>query len=193
VERARGVKDPALIRAFIANARGAGIRFRRATPADAEAIGAMHVQAWREAYAGLMADDVLAGLDPMQRAAMWHGIIAEGGAVWLAEQDGAVVGFGSCGRQRDESLPFAGEIGALYVLRRAQRRGIGRRLMAAMAGDLLAQGWSSASLWVLEDNAPARRFYEALGGRCVARREQERLGVRHIGIAYGWEDVTALL
>ena len=193
VERERGVKDSALIRAFIANARAAGIRFRRATPADADSIGEMHVQAWREAYAGLFPDAVLAALDPAQRAAMWRGIIAEGGSVQLAEQDGAIVGFGSSGLQRDASLPFAGEIGDLYVLRRAQRRGIGRGLMSAMAGDLLAQGLGSASLWVLESNVAARRFYEALGGRQVARREQERQGVSGVGIAYGWQDLTALL
>jgi phosphoribosylanthranilate isomerase len=193
VESARGVKDPALIRAFIANARSGGIRFRRATVEDAEAIGEMHVRAWREAYAGLVSDAVLAELDPRQRAALWRGIIAEGGAVRLAERDGAIVGFGSSGRQRDASLPFAGEIGALYVLRCAQRQGVGRRLMAAMAADLLAQGLQSGSLWVLEGNAPARRFYEALGGELVARRRQERLGVSDIGVAYGWRDLSVLV
>ena len=193
VERERGVKDPALIRAFIANARSGVVRLRRATQADADAIGEMHVQAWREAYAGLMPDAVLADLDPRQRAALWHGIIGKGGFVQLAEQDGAIVGFGSSGEQRDTSLPFAGEIAALYVLRRAQRLGVGRRLMTAMASDLLAQGYGSASLWVLESNTPARRFYEALGGRQVARREQERLGVTDVGVAYGWQDVTKLL
>lgn len=194
VERERGVKDPALIRAFVANARSGGIRFRRATPADADTIGAMHVQAWREAYAGLMPDAVLADLNPKQRAAMWQGIIAEGGgAVQLAERDGAIVGFGSSGHQRDASLPFAGEFRALYVLRCAQRLGVGRRLMAAMAADLLVQGHGSASLWVLDSNTPARRFYEALGGKQIARRAQERHGVTDIGIAYGWQDLTKLL
>ena len=43
VERTRGVKDPALIRAFIANARAADIRLRRATRADADALGVVHV------------------------------------------------------------------------------------------------------------------------------------------------------
>jgi ribosomal protein S18 acetylase RimI-like enzyme len=161
--------------------------------ADADAIGEMHVRAWREAYAGLMPDAVLAELDPKQRAALWRGIIAAAGVVQLAERSGAIVGFGSSGRQRDASLPFAGEIGALYVLRCAQRLGVGRRLMAAMAADLLGQGLRSGSLWVLEGNAPARRFYEALGGRQVARREQERLGVTDVGIAYGWEDLSVLL
>ena len=47
----------------------------------------------------------------------------------------------------------------------AQRQGVGRALMSAVARDLLARGHASATLWVLEGNGSARRFYEALGGR----------------------------
>ena len=86
-----------------------------------------------------------------------------------------------------------GEFYALYVLRRAQRRGVGRVLMAAMARDRLADGHPSASLWVLETNDPARRFYAALGGREVTRRDQERQGFGAVGIAYGWDDLAVLL
>jgi len=193
VERERGVKDPALIRGFIANARAADIRLRRATPGDADALGLVHVAAWREAYAGLVPDEILAGLDPQQRAAMWREAMAHGAAIHLAEQNGAIVGFGSGGEQREPSLSFSGEIRALYVLKRAQRRGVGRMLMAAVAQGLLAQGHACASLWVIERNAPARRFYEALGGKEVARREQQRDGFSAIGVAYGWEDLTVLI
>jgi phosphoribosylanthranilate isomerase len=192
VERERGVKDPALIRAFIANARSNGIQFRPATPADAEALGHAHVTAWREAYVGLIPDAVLVSLDPRQRAAMWHDALTKGAIVELAERDGAIVGFGSSGPPRDPTLPCAGEIHAVYVLRSAQRQGVGRTLMAAMARELLARGHASAGLWVLEGNTSARRFYEALGGREIERREQQREGFSSVGIAYGWEDLTPL-
>jgi phosphoribosylanthranilate isomerase len=192
VEREPGVKDPALIRAFIANARAQGLRFRRATPADADPLGHAHVAAWREAYTGLIPDAVLAGLDPRQRASLWHDLLTKGAAVQLAERDGAIVGFGSSGPQPDPGLSCAGEIHAIYVLRAAQRQGVGRTLMAAMARDLLAQGHASAALWVLEGNTPARRFYTALGGREIARREQQRDGFSAVGVAYGWDDLTVL-
>ncbi|HTI79524.1 MAG TPA: GNAT family N-acetyltransferase [Acetobacteraceae bacterium] len=124
---------------------------------------------------------------------MWHGIIESGASVQLAEQDGAIIGFGSAGPQRDASLPFSAEIGAIYVLRAAQRRRVGRRLMALMARDLLDRGHTAASLWVLEANTPARRFYETLGGREILRREEERDGFVSVGVAYGWDDLTKLL
>ena len=193
VERAPGEKDPALIRAFIANARSNGIRFRRATPADADALGQVHVAAWREAYTGTIPDEVLTSLDPRQRAAMWRDALAKGVVVHLAERGHAIVGFGAAGPQRDPTLPHAGEIDAVYVLQSAQHKGVGRALMAAMARDLLAQGRCSAALWVLETNTPARRFYQRLGGREIVRRQQQREGFSAVGIAYGWDDLNALI
>jgi GNAT superfamily N-acetyltransferase len=91
----------------------------------------------------MVPDDVLAGLDPMAWAAMWRGALSRGVAVPLAMQQHAIAGFGCSGAQRDAALPQSGEIRALYVLRSAQRLGIGRTLMAAMARHLLAQGHHS--------------------------------------------------
>jgi phosphoribosylanthranilate isomerase len=193
VESRPGVKDPALIRAFIAQVRAPTIRLRRADLADAEPLGRVHVQAWRETYDGIVPDEVLAGLDPLSRARMWREAMAQTAIVQLAEQNGMIVGFGSSGPQRDGSLPYSGEITALYVLRSAQRQGVGRRLMAALARELLALGHASAVVWVLEANKPARQFYKALGGRELAQREQHREEYRAVGIAYGWDDLRALI
>ena len=167
---------------------------RRALPGDASAIGRMHVKAWREAYAGMIPDEVLAQLDPGRRAAMWRDNLLNGRrVVFVSELEDDIVGFGACGVQRDASLPYEQEIAALYVLRRAQRHGIGRGLMAAMASELMAQGHVAASLWVLEENAAARAFYERLGGKVVARREEARDGFTAIGVAYAWDDLRALM
>jgi phosphoribosylanthranilate isomerase len=193
VERVSGEKDPALIRTFTRHARAAAIRLRRATPADAEALARVHAQAWRETYAGQIPEAVLGGLGAAGRTVMWREAVARGTPVQLALLDGEIVGFGASRPQPDPSLAFAGEISAIYVLRRAQGAGVGRMLMAAMARDLLERGLRSASLWVLETNAGAQRFYRALGGRVVMRREQEREGFSAVGVAYGWDDLTVLL
>jgi ribosomal protein S18 acetylase RimI-like enzyme len=193
VEGTRGVKDPALIQTFIRTARGADIQLRRATPEDAKALARVHVQAWREAYAGQIPEAVLSCLDVASRATMWRAAMAGTARVQLAVLNGEIVGFGASRPQPDPSLPFAGEISALYVLRRVQRLGVGRMLMAAMARDLLEQNLGSASLWVLETNAGARQFYQALGGREVTRREQQCDGFSAVGVTCGWDDLTALL
>ena len=59
---------------------------RPATEADAANLAQVHVQAWREAYAGMIPDAVLAALNPAQRAAMWRDSLARGTVVHLAER-----------------------------------------------------------------------------------------------------------
>jgi GNAT superfamily N-acetyltransferase len=176
------------------------IRFRDAKPGDAAAIGALHVASWRETYAGLLPDAMLAALSVEARTAMWRQILADPGAfgdaaVFVAEEAGSLVGFGSCGRQRDAALAeagYGGEIGAVYVLRAHQQRGAGRALMGALARALAEQGHAGASLWVLRENMPARLFYEELGGALIGQRHEEQPGASFVELAYGWRDLSAL-
>jgi ribosomal protein S18 acetylase RimI-like enzyme len=156
----------------------------------------VHIASWRETYPGLLPDAMLARLSIADEAIRWQRILdrpgAWGGALgFVAVQDGSVVGYGLCGEQRVPLLRdhgFAGEISELYVLRSSQRRGVGSALMKAMAEALFERGHGALALWVLEQNAPARRFYERLGGTAIAKTHA---GL--IEVAYGWSDVRTLL
>ena len=137
---------------------------RAALPADAGAIAAVHVATWRDAYAGLLPDEVLAGLDAGERAERWSRNIAapaEGRFVLVFEQDGRVRGFVSGGPSRDQSP--GGEVYAIYVDPACQGRGAGSRLLTAAARHLARAHFTDASLWVMAGNHPARRFYESQG------------------------------
>jgi ribosomal protein S18 acetylase RimI-like enzyme len=138
---------------------------RAASPADARAIAVVHVATWRDAYAGLLPDDVLAGLDTGERAQRWNRNLAtasaEGRFVLVFEQDGRVRGFVSGGPSRDQ-FP-GGEVYAIYVDPASQGRGAGSRLLTAAARHLAGAGYTDGSLWVLVGNLPARRFYESQG------------------------------
>jgi L-amino acid N-acyltransferase YncA len=167
---------------------------RPARLADSGRIGEIHVAAWREAYAELMPPARLAALDVAERAAMWRHQLASGTArgIAVAEQDGVIVGFASCAKQRTAALAaagYSGEVAAIYLLRAGQGRGAGRLLMHAMARRLIAEGYRSMALWVLAANAPARGFYERLGGVVVA----ERIDGGDAEVAYGWRDVASLI
>jgi GNAT superfamily N-acetyltransferase len=175
------------------------IRVRTAALPDAEAIGALHVASWKETYAGILPAAMLAELSVGARADMWRSVLdpskgIERAAV-VAEVDGQLVGFGSCGPQRDSRLAGAGfsaEFGAIYLLRSHQGRGGGRSLLAAMSGNLSSAGHSAASLWVLRENEPARAFYERLGGIVVGERTETGAHGALVETAYGWRDLRAL-
>jgi ribosomal protein S18 acetylase RimI-like enzyme len=178
-----------------------GFRLRGAIPSDAPALGALHVASWRETYAGILPDELLAGLSVDARAAMWARVIDDpeanaGTAVFVAEDRERLIGFGSCGRQRDEALArsgFSGEIGAIYIMRSHQGLGIGRSLMSRLARALLEADRRAATLWVLRENLIARNFYERLGGSVVGEKEEETPEAILVELAYGWEDLSALV
>jgi ribosomal protein S18 acetylase RimI-like enzyme len=150
----------------VSAAEASGGSVRPATAADAQAIAAVHVATWRQAYAGLLPGDLLADLDVGERAERWRGRLAEPPAGVFAlvfELDGRVRGFVSAGPNR-EGRP-GGEVFAIYVDPHCQGRGAGRRLLSAAVRRLAEAGFTEASLWVLADNRASRGFYESRGWR----------------------------
>lgn len=173
------------------------VTLRDAEPADAGAIATVHVAAWRETYAGLLPEEMLAGISVEAREAMWTRILANSGGtlVFVAEDGGRVVGFGSCGDQRDQGLRdlgFTAEISAIYLLRPHQRQGLGAVMMRRMAHALAERGQEAGALWVLRENLAARRFYERLAGAVVAEKEEQRPQGTLFEVAYGWRRLADL-
>jgi L-amino acid N-acyltransferase YncA len=143
------------------------ISIRQAGPADAEAVGAVHVRGWQWGYRGQLPDALLAGLDAGQRASRWREIMTAPdptATVVVAESNGSIVGFASCGPTRDpDGDNHTGEVYAIYVEEESAGTGAGTALLQAVIDDLWARGFHDAMLWVLETNARARRFYEREG------------------------------
>jgi GNAT superfamily N-acetyltransferase len=163
---------------------------------DAAAIARVHVETWRSAYAGIVPAQHLAGMSIERRAVKWDEMLRSPRPGWFAvvaqTSAGEIIGFASSGPERSGDPLHQGEIGALYILRQHQRQGIGRRLVAAAAAKLRAQGMPSMLIWVLADNA-SRGFYEALGGRYLRERTIQIGGADLPELAYGWDDMRMLI
>jgi GNAT superfamily N-acetyltransferase len=170
------------------------MRIRMATVSDVTAITRVQVDSWRTTYKGIVPDDYLANLSYAHRTRLWHEVVtASGSLVYVAEAaDGNVVGFAAGGRERSGDPVYRGELYAIYLLEGWQRRGIGRRLIMAFVGGLIAAGFTSLLVWVLAEN-PSRRFYEALGGQQVRQKLGTTGGVQLVEVAYGWLDVHTII
>ena len=168
---------------------------RAAGRGDATAIARVQHDSWRTTYAGILPLDVINSVTRHRDGAQWQRRLARDSgdcATWVAECSGKIVGFASCGPARAELERLDGEIYALYVLQKHQRRGVGRELVRECARHFVRRGMFGFFLWVLRANR-ARMFYEALGGEELAEKV-ERLGKHDFAeIAYGWKDVTALV
>jgi len=129
---------------------------RAAVPADAAALGPLHLRCWAEAYEGLVDPDrlapYLADVDGAVRR--WTEALGGPSRVRVAEDGGALVGFA---RVQPASGDVVAHLGAVYVRRSHWSTGVGQRLLDAALGD------GPATLRVFRDNARARRFYDRNG------------------------------
>jgi GNAT superfamily N-acetyltransferase len=167
---------------------------RPARRADADAGAHVHATAWAESYPPILGPAAARPDAFARRRLVWTRRLARplpGGEVFVAELSGEVVGFGACGPQREDDRPWDGEVYCLYLLRRAQGRGVGRRLMADMARLMLGWGARSADVWALSGAAQACGFYAALGGRPDAERAFSLGGRRVMERAFVWADLAA--
>ena len=160
---------------------------------DSAAIARVHVATWRTTYGGLLPEDFLASLDAAGYEQRWRRTLRERpDHVYVAEEHDGVVGFASGGRERAGETGYSGELYAIYVLREAQGRGHGRRLVQAVVGGLREMGLTDMIVWVLRENRTARDFYEKLGGVFV-RSQPITIGSALLReVSYGWRSLDAI-
>lgn len=154
------------------------LRIRPATPADAPAIAAVHVNTWRAAYGHALPAEALAGLSVERREAQWQQWLtpAQPQKVFVAVERGEIVGFSSAGASRDADAGlWTAEVYALYVLPQAWGSGAGPALWSETCAALCRAGFRTLSLWVMENNPRARRFYEREGAAADGQQKTETL------------------
>jgi GNAT superfamily N-acetyltransferase len=110
----------------------------------------------------------------------------------VALTEGTLIGFAGCGARRNHKLASDGEIYMINIIGRAKRQGIGAKLMLTMADALEANGFTSAGLWVLEKNLPARAFYERLGGTPDVTIQEDHDGIMLTDLAITWPRIAIL-
>src|SRR4249919_1454583 len=126
---------------------------REGTVDDIRRVAEIRTVGWRTAYRGIMADDILDGLDVDHEAERWRGFMADfaanGEHLDVAVADGSVAGYVLVGPLRTSTIGPApagsgGELIALYVDPACWGTGVGDALIDRAEHELRDRGHSWA-------------------------------------------------
>ena len=133
--------------------------------------GYVHCTSWQEAYRGIVSDRYL---DTMTVEATTARARQFPENTLVAKDKDKVVGFAVYGPSRDEDLPGAGEVEAIYVLSDYYGKKVGYRLMNEAFSRL--SEYNTIFVWVFEKNERAISFYHKYGFEFDGCKKEWRLG-----------------
>ena len=166
---------------------------RVATEADARGVAEVVVLTWQVVYKGIISDEGLAGLSIHERERCWVPRLrgsdpdSSDGTTLVCEIGGKIIGFTThrpCGDE-DKDRTSVGELVAIYLIPEYWGKGIGKQMLDEVMKHFQEQGVSEVSLWVIESNQRARRFYEIAGFQTDGVKKTEvKLGTSLVLVRY---------
>ena len=157
---------------------------------DAHSISRIYVQTWQDTYLSVVPYGYLSAMSIPRHEKAFYNELKKGQVTsFVAEDAGRVIGFITGGYERQGDDIYGGEIYTLYVLKNLQRRGIGAKLVSALATQFNHDGIYSMLVRVLKQN-PYRRFYSKINGTYIKAERMPFAGEVMEMEIYGWPDAS---
>ena len=172
------------------------VSIRPATAEDASAIARVRIDSWRATYRGIVPDAYLDSMDVDESTQLWDRVLSAdrtGASVFVAEDDGRIVGFAAGNMLKEPRHELNAELTAIYLRPDYQHAGIGRRLVESVARAERAHGANGLIVWVISRNKRARAFYEGLGATLLIEQPFEWDGVPLVEAGYAFRDLDSLI
>ena len=115
------------------------VKIRQARIEDNGAIARVQVDSYQTAYAGILPVPYLAHFTYQEEEQDWRDLLTSNRSdiLYVAETDeGEIVGYALARAEGDKEAKYESELVAMHVRSSYQRQGLGRRLIAAVAGRL---------------------------------------------------------
>jgi ribosomal protein S18 acetylase RimI-like enzyme len=140
-------------------------KIRYADISDAKTLGEIHSRSWKVTYKGIVPNEILENITIEKRQKYFEKAQTDGREEdAIIFKDNEAVGFICIGKCRDADKPdIYGEIWGIYLLPGYWKMGIGSELINWGLNELKKRHYSKITLWVLEENINARKFYEKNG------------------------------
>lgn len=168
------------------------INLRKMKPSDATGVATIQVECWRKAYAGIIPDKYLASLDVNAKAKTWEtGLSVNPDVIRIVALEKNIP-FGFVAGLENRSSAFypeiASEAWSIYVHPDHWKKGIGKSLLLAFIEEMRKLKHSTMIVWALEENLPARAFYESMGGVLQSQKQTQTYGGKSLSeVAYSFK------
>lgn len=172
------------------------IFIRYAVESDAEALGKLVVDTWRETYGGIFPEDFFENFTYEKQISRAKAILSGTASISrpaiAIKATGEPVGYAFSGPNRNASIAYESELHTLYVLADHHGQGIGKRLFGFVVHGEIKRGSSSIFTWVVATN-PTRAFYAKIGGTDLGMVQKRAFGSKNVEeVALGWSDIKLL-
>ena len=171
------------------------INIREAKVGDASEIAKVNIDSWRSTYLGLIANAILDEMNLDNYVSKWNNILttleANENFCFVAENElKEVVGYSLCGKNSHTKFYFEAELYAIYLLKKYQGRGIGKKLFMKSIKEFKNQNINSFLLFVLSSNLGARNFYESFKPDFTVNETITIDNGQYCDICYGWSNIV---
>lgn len=168
---------------------------REANIKDVKSIAKVNLDTWKTTYSNIISQDYLNSLSYGKYEIIWEKILnnlKKTSYFYVAEEkNGNIIGFAWAGLNRGSQTKEIGELYAIYVLKRYQRKGIGKALFSSIFKNFYEKNIKNVIVWILKKNIN-RKFYESLQGKYY-KEKREKIGDKHYNlIAYRWDNMDIL-
>lgn len=127
---------------------------------DRMVISRIYEESWKCTYKDIIPQSYLESIPSGKWATHLDNI---GMNTLVILENSQIIGTSSYCKSRFSDFADFGEIVSIYLLPEYMGKGYGKKLLEAVKDELVALGYRSIFLWVLEDNIRARAFYEKAG------------------------------
>lgn len=133
---------------------------------------------WKLVYSGYVNENLLSKASCIERAKKLEADFSSGRLLsYIYEDYGKVIALLSIGDTADDDKIGAFEIWSIYILKTAQKQGIGSLLIEFAEEQALKHGYSEIVIWAFTKNIQAISFYEKHG---YIKDKEEYLGFPYL-------------
>ena len=158
---------------------------------DMELASKIKLDGWKDAYKGIISDDILQNLNYDENQKKFEAGFDEGFFCVCENEEGEVVGFCKFGERQDVEdeghEEYDCEIISLYVDPVNIGKGIGKQLFEFVLSELRNKNKKKVILWCFEKNISAKVFYEKMGGSLIGCKEQKIGAHIYIEVGFGYD------